>query len=139
MSILSNVVVTKFTAEKDPTIINLLGVQGDQNRRKLAETFKRPTTWQQYCEEVSPSNCTVADDVAQRAPMNEVENDRMHVSSLYTGYFRDTPENDCDLKPDTCTGHIGDYPCGWTSNTEPQIYHLGWPLQSSGNQPNSRG
>ena len=97
--------VTKFTAEADPTILNLHGLQGEANRRKLAETFKRPTTWKDYCELVSTNNCTDPDDVAQRPPQDESEFDRMHVKDLYTGYFRATESNDCDNHPTTCSAH----------------------------------
>ena len=131
--------MTKFTVEEDPTILNLLGIQGDENRRKLAETFKRPTTWQQYCDEISPTNCTVPDAVAERPPSDDIENERMHVPGLYVGHFRATLENDCDLNPNNCTGHIGDFPCGWNSYALPQLYHNNIGLRSSGTQPGSRG
>ncbi|CAB9499317.1 expressed unknown protein [Seminavis robusta] len=127
--------VTKFTAEADPTILNLHGIQGDANRHKLAATFKRPTTWRDYCELVSPSNCTDPDDtVAQRPPLDEFEYDRMHVPDMYTGHFRDTDDNNCTLHPDTCTGHIADFPCGWTSYVIPQMYHNKIALRSEGKE-----
>lgn len=131
--------VTKFTAEADPTILNLHGIQGEGNRRKLAETFKRPTTWRDYCEQESPTNCTVPDDVAQRPPLDELEEERMHVKGLYTGHFRMTDSNDCDANPTTCTGHIADFPCGWISFVIPQMYHLDVALSSDGKEAGSRG
>lgn len=128
--------VTKFTAEEDPTILNLLGIQGDQNRRKLAEMFKRPTTWKEYCE---ISNCTIPNEVAQRPPLDASEQDRMHVPGLYTGHFRATVQNNCDRNPTSCTGHIGDFPCGWVSFVGPQIYHNNIALRSDGKDSNSSG
>ncbi|CAB9518445.1 Gamma-aminobutyric acid (GABA) B receptor [Seminavis robusta] len=130
--------VTKFTAETDPTVLNLLGIAGEENRRKLAETFLRPTTWGEYCNLVSNTTCATPDGVAQRAPTEE-EVDRMHVPGLYTGYFRATEENDCDTYPDTCTGHVADFPCGWSSYVGPQTHHHNIALQSSGKEPGARG
>jgi len=106
--------VPQFTAAKDPSLLTYLGLQGEENRRKLAETFLRPTKWKDYCDTISPTNCRTADAVAKRAPENENEYSRMFVSGLYTGYFRETEKNDCDLHPTNCTGHIADVPCGWS-------------------------
>ena len=102
--------VTKYTAVKDPTLVSYLGLQGEANRRKLAETFLRPTTWKEYCDEVNPTQCQLPDGVALRAPGDEAENDRMFVDGVYIGHFRKTAENDCDLYPNNCTGHIGNFP-----------------------------
>lgn len=113
--------VTKFSVEKDPTLVSFYGLQGsdDENRLKLAETFKRPTTWKDYCQLISTSNCTVDDGVAKRPPQDESEYDRMFVEGLFTGYFR---SNECDLADlSTCSGHIADYPCGWSSFAESQV------------------
>lgn len=85
-----------------------LGLQGEENRRKLAETFKRPTTWGDYCQLVSINNCSTPDDVAQRAPIDAKEMDCMYMKGFYTGYFRYTDENNCTKNPTTCTGHIAE-------------------------------
>ena len=50
--------VPKFTAERDPSITSYIGLQGQENRRKLAELFKRPTTWKQVRFCGSRSNFT---------------------------------------------------------------------------------
>ena len=131
--------VTKFTALEDPTLTTYLGMQGEDNRRKLAETFLRPTTWQEYCEQVSLDQCGTDDGVAHRAPKDETEYDRMFVEGLYTGHFRATDSNDCDKNPINCTGHIADFPCGWSSIVESQAYHLNMALESSGKEPGSKG
>ena len=131
--------VTKFTAQQDPTVLNLLGIAGDANRRKLAETFLRPTTWKDYCDLVSPNNCTTPDDVAQSAPTSEEDYERMFVDGSYTGHFRATDDNDCDANPDTCTGHVADFPCGWVSFVKPQTYYHNIALKSSGKEPHSHG
>jgi len=106
--------VPQFTAENDPSLLSYMGLQGEKNRRKLAKTFLRPTKWKDYCDTISPTHCQTADTVAERAPENESEYSRMFVNGLYTGYFRKTEKNDCNLHPSNCTGHIADYPCGWS-------------------------
>jgi len=131
--------VPKFTAVRDPSLTSYLGLAGPENRRKLAEAFKRPTTWRQYCDEVSATQCSQPDDVARRAPRTEQENDRMFVEGLYTGYFRMTDDNDCDTNPGNCTGHFADYPCGWTSFVQSQTHHLDIALKSEGSEPNVGG
>ena len=131
--------VPKFTAEREPRVMSYLGLQGEEMRHRLAELFLRPTTWQDYCELISLDNCTTADGVAARAPRNLIENQRMFVSGLYTGHFRATEENNCTLHPTTCTGHIADYPCGWTSYVQPLTHWLNIALESSGDQPGCHG
>lgn len=131
--------MTKFTAVEDPTLDSYMGLQGEENRRKLAETFLRPTTWKDYCELLSTNNCSTDDGVAKRAPSSEDEHSRMFVDGLYTGHFRATEKNDCDLNPTNCTGHIADYPCGWYSFVEAQAYHLNISLESDGDEPGSNG
>jgi hypothetical protein len=131
--------VPKFTGERDPTVLTYLGLVGEANRRKLAERFKRPTTWQDYCDLVSIDRCLTDDGVAKRAPLDESEYDHMFVEGLYTGHFRMTEENDCDKWPLNCTGHIADYPCGWSSYVLPLTYHLDIALESNGKEPGSKG
>lgn len=131
--------VTKFTAEAEPTLLNLLGIAGEANRRKLAETFLRPMTFQDYCQLVSESNCTIPDGVAERPPADESEEQRMHIPDVYTGHFRKTEKNDCDLNPTTCTGHIADFPCGWSSFVKQQAYHHNIAISSDGKEPGSFG
>ena len=126
--------IPRFTGVRDPTLLTYLGLSGEANRRKLAETFLRPTTWKDYCNFVSPTNCQTPDTVAQRAPADETEATRMHVHGLYTGHFQATEENDCDKNPTTCTGHIVDFPCGWTSFVKQQTHHLNIALESSGEE-----
>jgi hypothetical protein len=131
--------MTKFTAEQDLTLDSYLGLMGEENRRKLADTFLRPTTWQDYCDHVSSTACTTDDGVASRPPKDDSEKGRFFVQGLYMGHFRKTAENDCDLYPSNCTGHIGDFPCGWCSFVEAQAYHHNIALRSSGGEPGSRG
>ena len=134
---MSHLWVPKFTAERDTSILSYIGLQGEDNRRKLAETFKRPTTWNQYCEEVSNTTCATDDGIATRPPQNVDEDESYYVPGEYTGHFRYTDENDCDMNPQTCTGHAADYPCHWVSHFLQQTYHLDISLKSSG--PSSNG
>ena len=133
--------IPKFLAEKDPALLSYLGLQGEVNRQKLADTFKRPTTWGDYCAFVSPNNCTIPDATAHRAPANDWEQYRMfdEESGSYFGHFRRTEKNDCSTFPLNCTGHIADYPCGWSSYTEAQAYHLNIALEGDGDEPYSKG
>jgi hypothetical protein len=131
--------IPRFTAERDPSLLSFMGLEGEENRRKLAERFLRPTSWQAYCEEVSANNCTTPDLVAARAPVDDAENGSYFAHMLYTGHFRQTDENDCDRNPMTCTGHIADFPCGWSSNVRTVAFWHNIALESSGGMPGSRG
>jgi 7 transmembrane sweet-taste receptor of 3 GCPR len=133
--------IPQFTGKKDPTLLTYLGMQGEANRKKLADTFLRPTKWIDYCTQVSLTNCTIPDNVTQRPPATEKEESMMFLQGQYTGYFRATDENDCGTveNPKNCTGHIVDYPCGWSSFIQQQTYHLNIALASSGDEPVCRG
>jgi hypothetical protein len=126
--------IPKFTGQRDPSLLNFLGLQGEANRRKVAEAFLRPTTWKDYCEQVSLSNCTIDDGTAKRPP-SIAEGDLFFAQGLYTGHFRKTEKNDCDKWPLNCTGHVVDFPCGWVSYTVPQIYHLDMAFELDGPTP----
>ena len=102
-----------------------------RRRRQLSEMFPTPLTWDQYCQQVSPTFCQldyVEEDldsnnqtnsstietelpvVAQRPPRPGTdEGDRMYVEGLYTGYFQILPQNNCTEYPTTCTGTLIDY------------------------------
>ncbi|CAB9509326.1 Metabotropic glutamate receptor-like protein [Seminavis robusta] len=122
--------VPKFTAQRDPGLLNYLGLQGEAKRHILAERFRRPTTWKDYCRLVSANGCQTPDSVATRAPITGEEEDRMFAPGFYTGHFRATDKNNCTANPTTCTGHIADYPCRWSSPVETQIYHLNISLST---------
>lgn len=122
--------VPKFTAMRDPSLLYYLGLQGEDNRAKLAERFLRPTSWKEYCDVYSTNQCATPDSVAERAPVTDEENERMFLESLYTGYFRPTEKNNCTKFPNFCTGFFTDYPCSWTSPARGQIHHLGIALNN---------
>ena len=124
--------ITKFTVEQDPSLALYLGLQGEEKRRYLAETFLRPTSWHEYCTEVSPFNCTLPTNVSLRAPETDEERLQFYNWPNYMGHFRKTEDNDCDLHPTNCTGHIADFPCHWDSFVTPQLHYLNIALKSSG-------
>lgn len=127
--------MTKFTADEFPEFVSYHGLQKEENRERLAATFKRPTTWKDYCELVSLDNCTTPDLVVKRAPLDDIEAARMFQSGLYTGHFRYTEKNNCTMYPTNCTGHIANYPCGWSSNMKSNLYYMKIPLDAN-NGPN---
>jgi hypothetical protein len=103
--------VPRFTGFHDPSLLTYLGLSGPENRQKMADTFLRPTTWADYCHEISPHNCQSSDNTTNRGPADE-EGGKYFMEGLYWGHFRKTDANNCTLNPDTCTGHLADYPCG---------------------------
>ena len=127
------------TATEYPSFLSYLGLRGEENRPKLAEVFKRPTTWMDYCTYVSKDSCTTPDKYSSRKPSSDAEGSMYYVDGDYTGYFRATERNDCTRYPNNCTGHIVDYPCGWGSFVIQQTHHLGIALESNGNQPGVHG
>jgi hypothetical protein len=123
--------IPKYTAMTDPSLALYLGLMMNNTmgglssilndtdeinpdlararamRRKLADTFLRPTTWHDYCSEETDDYCQTPTTVASRPPSSiEMEGQRMYVDDVYTGYFRKTAESDCDNFPDECTGAI---------------------------------
>jgi len=128
--------IPKFTADRNPSLLTFTGYQG--NRKKLAETFLRPTTWKEYCRIYSPTGCWGGTDkVAKRAPIFPEENKKMFVEGVYTGHFHTTKKNNCTQYPDTCTGHIVNYPCSSVTYVKDQVRYHAIPLESDGDEPGS--
>ena len=107
---------------EDPSLMSYYGLQGESNRAKLAETFRRPTTWSEYCEEVSSDNCTTPDGVAQHYPNDADQGLKYFEDGMYIGHFRMLPENNCTQFPTTCTGYVVGPGCGWTTFMDSQLY-----------------
>jgi len=129
-----------YTGKSDPTLLSYLGLQGQENRAKLADTFRTPTTWKDYCSEVTNSTptCEAGDPIADRAPKTEVESESYFVSDLYKGHFRILPENKCDDNPNSCKGHFVNPHCDRSTYAEMQMYWNNIALQSTGPlMPNS--
>ena len=114
--------IPTYTARLFPDMAIYFGLRGEANREKVAGIFKRPQTWQQFCEEVSATNCTTPDKTAQRGPANSKEAGMYYLKGQYQGYFRATSKNDCSNGEGTCTGHVVGAPCTWNSYLESQLY-----------------
>jgi hypothetical protein len=113
--------VPSFTARKYPTLTSFWGYQGENNRQLLAELFRRPTTWKEYCELVSANNCTVPNTITSGYPSSEQEKRKYFVQDRYTGHFRSTRESDCSQVED-CSGYIVGPPCELTTNIDAQLH-----------------
>jgi hypothetical protein len=115
--------IPKFAAVNDPSLVSYAGLSGQQNRRKLAETFKTPTRWKHYCDDFSLSKCADADEFAERPPENEAEEQSFFSEGAFKGYFQYTEESNCDKYPMNCTGHFVDVPCEWVTYAPAQLFH----------------
>lgn len=132
----NSIFIPKFAAERDPALVSYLGLQGEKNRRRVAETFKRPTRWKQYCDEISLDNCAMEDGVAKRAPATKEEENMFFMEGVYTGHFRKTEKADCDRYQHGCTGVFINYPCGWTTHVGQIAHHLNIAWDFEGSQLN---
>lgn len=115
--------VPKHVVEEHPALASHWGLRDEKHRSLLAELFRRPTTWKDYCEEVSETKC-LNDTVAVRPPElggDSKEGEKYFVEGLYEGHFRLTEKNNCTAT-ENCTGHIVDYPCTWSAYTQSQLY-----------------
>ena len=126
--------VPRYLAEQDTTLLEYLGFQGRENREKVASTFGRPTRWGDYCLQVSNDNCTLQTNITMRAPQTEDEAELFFApNGLYQGHFGLTEENDCTGdKINSCTGHIADVPCEWSTFATSQAFWHDIKVQSSG-------
>jgi hypothetical protein len=112
-------------------LISFYGLQGEENRRKLADEFRSPTTWKEYCDEVSPDSCAAPDEAAQGYPAERDES-KYYAPPGYTGHFRLLPEDNCTAFPDTCQGHFIAPPCTWSSNVDAQMWWNDIKLRANG-------
>lgn len=120
--------VPVYTARRYPQVASYHGLAG--RREELAAIFKRPTSWGEYCSEVSTTLCMVPDGVAARPP-RDGEDDMYFANDDFLGHFRATDHNNCTSNVN-CTGHIVGAPCTWSTNIDAQAYHNDIALQSDG-------
>lgn len=113
--------VPSFTARNNPALTSFLGYEGETNRPLLAELFKRPSTWQEYCELVSKNNCTIPNIVTSEYPSSEEEKGQYFAQGRYTGHFEATRESDC-TQVQNCAGYIVGPPCELTTNLDAQLH-----------------
>jgi hypothetical protein len=126
--------IPRFTAENYPELISHFGLRN--NPQKLAEIFKTPITWGEYCDTFT-SNCSNKDDneIATRLPSSDRERKKYFLEGSYTGFFK---ENGCNDSFTNCTGHFVDTYCGWTTYAESQFHWQNIALASAGpNEPNN--
>ena len=121
------------TAKKDKnSLVSYFGLQGDENRKKLANIFQIPTNWKTYCS-LHDSHCIAGDDVADHTPNSEEEENSYFIKGLYKGHFRiDDDINNCTIHPHNCTGHVVAPTCEWTNYIEAQLYWNNITLTSQG-------
>mmetsp|Transcript_33762 Transcript_33762/g.64290 ORF Transcript_33762/g.64290 Transcript_33762/m.64290 type:complete len:313 (-) Transcript_33762:2396-3334(-) len=133
--------VPKYTARRDPTLLSYFGLEARNDtmkRRKVAENFLRPQTWGYFCEEITSDNCTSpyydgeGRLIVARSPVDKSEAVKYFLLGSYHGHFNATDENDCDKHPETCTGHLTNVQCDWSTFAVSQAHHLGIPVKSSG-------
>ncbi|KAL7545423.1 hypothetical protein ACHAWF_008772 [Thalassiosira exigua] len=79
--------ITKSTLLKEPSLGTHYGMQGEKNRQKLAQIFKRPTTFKEYCILVSTTKCTIPDNTTTRPPAKDGSEDSF---SLFRAFTRAT-------------------------------------------------
>jgi hypothetical protein len=114
--------IPQFVAQNDSSLVSVYGLSGEEHRHKLADTFRRPTTWLEYCQEVSLTNCDGDDPVAAFFPSTPEQEQHYHHPQFFPGYFRLLPENNCTVNPDNCTGYIVGPSCTWSTNVDAQLY-----------------
>eukprot|EP00980_Cylindrotheca_fusiformis_P004722 scaffold1004_cov105-Cylindrotheca_fusiformis.AAC.5 len=122
--------IPAFTAARHPFTVTHIGLALDRNR--TASLFKRPTTWGDYCDLVSETNCSQPDGIAEAYP--EAGDKGKYFADGYIGHFRPTIKNNCTGPENnaTCTGHIVNGPCSWSTFLEAQAYYNGIALESDG-------
>jgi len=118
---------------REPPLASYFGLQGEENRVKLAEIFKQPTNWSDYCA-LADSGCLNDDGVATRKPNSAKEGGSYFVEGEYTGYFK---SNGCDTNPN-CIGSVVSPYCKWSAYTEAQLYWNNIALASHGPSGNNR-
>jgi hypothetical protein len=82
----------KFTAEKDPSLMSYHGLMGLENWKKLVEQFLHPTTWADYCNEVSDDGCSSGVGPAQRHPKRQKYFPPMACASAISARLKTTIE-----------------------------------------------
>jgi hypothetical protein len=107
--------IPTHTAKKDWSLTTYHGLQND--RAKMAERFGRPTSFSEYCANITTADCTNGDEYAARLPEGADEPNSYYVDGIYSGYFE---KDDCSIKPN-CTGYFVNAPCSWSTIAESQV------------------
>ena len=114
--------VSCFTANQVMSVTRIVGLNIQENWKKIADMFNGPITWGIYCDELSLLKYSSGNDVASPPPGNEFESSAYFVRGLYRRYLRDSERNDYVSHPHTCTGHLLDTSCYCYFNFKALIY-----------------
>ena len=114
--------IPAHTIRKEPSFASYIGLQGEDKRELLANFFKQPTKWSDYCS-LAESNCEEGDEIAARNPTTEKEGGSYFVSGTFKGYFKKHNNPNCAIDP-TCTGNIISPNCQWSIYTEAPIIFM---------------
>lgn len=120
--------IPHITATRYPEFSSYTGLSGDINRVKLAQVFKTPITWKEYCDSY---DCTLSESAASREPENADEEALYFMEGIYTGFFEANNVTDCETNPE-CMGHFVAPSCGWSVYAESQLYWNNIGLKSNG-------
>ena len=123
--------IPQHTVRKFPEFATYRGFLKD--RQKVASTFLKPTTWEEYCSiVVTEDQCKSGNStIARRLPRDENERKKYFLKNAYKGHFRETNDMDCSNNAN-CSGHFINTDCALRSNSEAQMYWNNVPLVSVG-------
>ena len=120
----TNLYIPQRTAQRYPGLVGYYGLQS-ASPQQLAQLFRQPISWGDYCQKVSVNNCIQSDRVAHRVPMTTEEAVSFYQPGLFTGFFGNATEMGHIIAPSSCDE--------FTSNTlEAQLYYNNISLQSQG-------
>ena len=99
----------------DPSLKSFYGFT---NRKKIANLFKRPISWYEYCIKFAIGTCDASDTVVKSSPVDAAAGAHYYIANIYPGYFKG---DNCVTNPTTCTGYIVGAPCDWSTYVDAQI------------------
>jgi hypothetical protein len=105
----------------DPT---LKSYHGFSNRIKIANLYKRPVSWYDYCITHAYGTCDSSDSFVTSKPSSKEEGSIYYKAGGYKGFFKG---DNCTKNPTTCTGYAVNAPCDWSTFMDAQIR---WSLPS---------
>jgi len=133
--------IPAFTAKKDSSLLSFYGLRGENNREKMAKTFREPTTWLYYCNSIDEKNCTMpsTNSTARRYPSTDEEKASYFVPQLYEGHFRETEMHVCNTNNTECKGSVVGPSCSWNTHLENQMFWNEIHVESTGSHGPNNG
>lgn len=104
-------------------------MSGDETRSTLADIFKTPVSWGDYCKAF---DCSSPDSAATRDPTSKSEEESYFWDEHYQGYFQDNNSTACTADIGNCFGQYIAPQCGWSNYGESQLYWNNIALESIG-------